>query len=146
MRSSVIGVMQRVSFCGLDHCSADNRYLSSFDKKGCSVFWQSTYHSALNHIFALEGMELSGCIELFVLMRNFEKTSPSQQIHLPWRLSLVLQSLVKEPYELLNPFSTSPEYMLQPQSASLDLRVKKRKKRFYSDCSIDTSFYDIELN
>ena len=50
----------------------------------------------------------------------------------------------------INPFSASLIYIYiytrKPQSASLDLRVKKRKKKFYSDRSIDTSFYDIELN
>ena len=46
----------------------------------------------------------------------------------------------------LNSFNASLIYMRKPQSASLDLRVKKRKKKFYSDRSIDASFYDIELN
>ena len=49
-------------------------------------------------------------------------------------------------YNYVNPFSASLIYMRKPQSTSLDLQVKKRKKKFYSDRSIDVSLYDIELN
>ena len=61
---------------------------------------------------------------------------------------LSLLSVVGKVYGrvLINPFSASLIYTRKPQSASLDLRVKKRKKKFYSDRSIDASFYDIELN
>ena len=46
----------------------------------------------------------------------------------------------------INPFSASLIYMCKPQSVSLDLRVKKGQKKFYSDRSIEASFYDIELD
>ena len=61
------------------------------------------YRSALSHIFALQGLDLTQSREISMLFRHFEVSCPFKVIQPPkWDLTLVLRSLLRRPYEPLS--------------------------------------------
>ena len=58
------------------------------------------YHSTINSVFTLKGVDLANSKQLSMLFRSFAKTCSPQDLHPPaWDVALVLQSLTNQPYE-----------------------------------------------
>ena len=70
--------------------------------KGLSVSAVKGYCSALNSVLALKGRDLAASREITTLLRSFARSVNPVELRPPaWDVSLVLQSLMGAPYELL---------------------------------------------
>ena len=64
------------------------------------------YRSALAQVFIHRGIDISSSPEISLLFRNFEQSIPPKSIPQPkWDLNIVLQSLIKAPFEPINAIS-----------------------------------------
>ena len=85
--------------------------------KGLSISAVKGYRSALNSVFALEGMNLADSCPISMLIRSFSKSVRPEELHPPaWDVTLVLQSLTQAPYK---PLRTSDECFLAPKTLFL---------------------------
>ena len=83
--------------------------------KGSSVSAVKGYHSALNSIFALKGMDLANSRPISMFIRSFSKSVKPEELRPPaWDVTLVLQSLTRAPHE---PLQTSDERFLAQKTA-----------------------------
>ena len=70
------------------------------EDKGFSLSALKGYHSTINSVFTLKGLDLANSKELSMLFRSFAKTCSPQDLRPPaWDVALVLQSLTNQPYE-----------------------------------------------
>ena len=70
------------------------------EDKGFSLSALKGYHSTINSVLTLRGMDLANSKELSMLFRNFAKACSPQDLRPPaWDVALVLQSLTNQPYE-----------------------------------------------
>ena len=70
------------------------------EDKGFSLSALKGYRSAITSVFNLKGLDLANSKELYMLFRSLAKTCPPQDLRPPaWDVTLVLQSLTKQPYE-----------------------------------------------
>ena len=85
--------------------------------KGLSVSVVKGYHSALNSVFALKGMDLAASREISMLIGSFSKFARPEELRPPaWDVALVLQSLTRAPYE---PLRSSDERFLAQKTLFL---------------------------
>ena len=75
------------------------------------------YHSALNSLFALKGMDLADSRPISMLIRSFSQSVRPEELRPPaWDVTLVLLSLTCAPYE---PLRTSDECFLAQKTLFL---------------------------
>ena len=93
--------------------------------KGLSVSEVKGYSSALNSVFALKGRDLASSREVTMLLRSFSRSVDPVELRPPaWDVALVLQSLIRAPYE---PLRTCDErFLAQKMLFLLALASAKR--------------------
>ena len=92
---------------------------------GFSVTAVKGYRSALNHVFALTGMDLVASKVVSRMFCHFERTCPPREIRPPdWNFSLVLLCLSRPPFEPLK--LTSDKHLTWKKSFLLALVSAKR--------------------
>ena len=70
------------------------------EDKGFSLSALKGYHSTINSVLTVRGMDLANSKELSMLFRSFTKACSPQDLRPPaWDVALVLQSLTNQPYE-----------------------------------------------
>ena len=93
--------------------------------KGLSVSAVKGYQSALNSVFALKSMDLSGSREISMLIRSFSKSARPEELLPPtWDVALVLQSLTRALYKPLR--SSDERFLAQKALFLLALASAKR--------------------
>ena len=93
--------------------------------KGLFVSAVKGYHSALNSVFALKGMDLADSCPISMLIRSFTKSVRPEELRPPaWDVTLVLQSLTSAPYETLR--SSDEHFLAQKMLFLLALASAKR--------------------
>ena len=79
-------------------------FLRENKKLSCSAI--KGYRSALSQVFIHRGIDISSSPEISMLFRNFEQSIPPRTIPQPkWDLNIVLQSLIRAPFEPISAIS-----------------------------------------